>query len=299
MKWPISAFPAVLLLTLLGTLVGCNRSPSPSTPETVIKRNVLCVVYPVADIVRQVAGEQADVQWHIQWFCENGLDPRDLNVTDDRKRSVHDADLVITSGFPERWTGDMLDPQERAQRVIGLDALTSGLLYPAVHGDLWLDPHVVMDLTEAVRQRLSIRDDRREIYYRRQADAYVKQLKKLDDDLSRQLALFKGRRFLALRPTWMAMAKRYGLEEIAPIDTTPQKLSDDQVQLLQQTAKDNGTNLLAVEASVLPGVKRELQLRTGLTLLPMDSLGTSASDGRSTYIHLMRYNLDQLCQGLR
>jgi ABC-type Zn uptake system ZnuABC Zn-binding protein ZnuA len=250
----------------------------------------------VADIVRQVAGEKADVQWRIQWFCENGSDPRDLNLTDDRKRSVHDADLVITSGFPERWAGDMLDPQERAQRVIALDALSSRQKFSDVHGDLWLDPYVVMDLTEAVRQRLSIHDDRREVYYRQQADAYVKQLKELDGDFARRLAPFKGRRFLALRPTWMAMAKRYGLEEIAPVDTTPQKLTDDEVQLLQQTAKDSGTNILAVEASVLPGVKRELQLRTGLTLLPMDSLGTSASDGRSTYIRIMRYNLDQLVQ---
>jgi ABC-type Zn uptake system ZnuABC Zn-binding protein ZnuA len=193
----------------------------------------------------------------------------------------------------------MLDPQERATHVIALDALRSGLKFSDVHGDLWLDPHVAMNLTDAVRERLAVFDDRREGYYRQHANAYLQQLKELDNDFARRLAPFKGRRFLALRPTWMAMAKRYGLEEIAPFDTTPQKLTDDQVQLLRQTAKEKGTGILAVEASVLPGVKRELQLRTGLTLLPMDSLGTSASDGRSTYLRLMHYNLDQLCQGLR
>ena len=55
---------------------------------------------------------------------------------------------------------------------------------------------------------------------------------------------------------------------------------------------------LVIDATLLPGVRRELQRRIGLRLISLDPLGSSAPDGRSTWVRVMRYNLDQLVEGL-
>src|SRR2546422_794629 len=80
----------------------------------------------------------------------------------------------------------------------------------------------------------------------------------------KRLAPFQGRAFVSLRPLWGQMAERYGLREIAPINVTPQTLTDDDVRALKQAAKEAETDLLVTDATFLPGIQRELQLRTGL-----------------------------------
>ena len=232
-------------------------------------------------------------------FAKTGRTRGDLEITDDRRQLLRRADLIISGGFPDVWLGNTLTAQDRSERIIAVDTLESGNSASRFHGDLWLDPQIAIELTEAIREHLCILDDHHQDQYRQQATAYQKQLQEIDADCARQLAPFKGQFFLALRPTWAPFAARYGLQEIAPISTTPQKLTDDQIHQLQEAAVQHKTKFLAVESSLLPGIKRELQMRTGLTLIELDSVGTSASEGRSTYIRLMRYNLEQLCQGLR
>ena len=47
-------------------------------------------------------------------------------------------------------------------------------------------------------------------------------------------------------------------------------------------------------ASSHPPLAAELERRTGLRLMLLDVVGTSAPDGRSTWVKLMRYNLEEL-----
>ena len=67
----------------------------------------------------------------------------------------------------------------------------------------------------------------------------------------------------------------------------------------EKAAKDEGTSILAVDVSLLPGVRRGLELRTGLHTLSLDLVGSSAPAGRSTWLKVMRYNLEQLESGLK
>ena len=132
-----------------------------------------------------------------------------------------------------------------------------------------------------------------------QATAYQKQLQEIDADCiaswPRQGAVFPG----STSNVGTLCRGRYGLQEIAPISTTPQKLTDDQIHQLQEAAVQHKTKFLAVESSLLPGINSRVADAHGAELIELDSVGTSASEGRSTYIRLMRYNLEQLCQGLR
>lgn len=275
----------------------CDRQPTESIQDSV-KIHVLSTVYPLADVVRQVAGKQFE-KVEIESFCENGTDPRDLRLSAQQKRNAGRADLVLTSGFLESWAGEAMDSRQQALRLLQPDSTPTGRLLPDSHGALWLNPQIVKEMADTVRERLTVLDSKHEPQYREGRDAFLREVDALDNEFRERLAPFKGRQFLSLRPTWSALAERYDLEEIAPIDTDPHRLTDDEVRKLKETAGEEGIKVLVIDAALLPAVQRELQQRTGLRLLPLDLLGSSAPDGRSTWIRIMRYNLEQLEKGLR
>ncbi len=236
LKWFYGLSTVVAISAVFGALAGCNRQKNQTPAAETPKRHVLSAVYPLADIVRQVAGERAEVEW----FCENGLDPRDVRLSETQQhRARTGIDLIVTSGFDDLWAGDMMGAQQRSERLIRPEATATGRTYREPYGCLWLDPRVARE-----------------------------------------------------------MAEHYGVKEIAPVNTEPQNLSDDQVVTLKKAAKAEGTNVLAIDAALLPGVRRELELRTGMRLMLLDLVGSSAPEGRSTWIKLMRYNLEELERGL-
>ncbi len=289
---------ALALIGFLLPLIAANCSRSSSSSDTtpdLPKRLAVATVYPLSDIVQQVAGTAFDVKW----LCENGQDPRDLKLSPEQKLLAHRADLIVTSGFREPWAGENLDDNERASRLFLLDATYTGRTVMFEHAALWLDFQIVKELAEDIRERATVWDTKHETLYRANADVVIKSLDDLDADYRRRLAPFNGRAFVSLRPLWGQLAGRYGLREIAPVNATPQSLTDADVRILKEAAKEANTDLLAVDPTLLPGIQRELQLRTNLRLLPLDPLGSSAPDGRSSYLKLMQYNLDQLENGLK
>ncbi len=297
----LSIFRSLKVLLLLSAwtfaITSCKRPASESTPDTV-KFRVVATVYPLADVVRQVAGKQLD-RVEVESLCENGADPRDLRLSDQQKMNAGRADLVLTSGFPEPWAGETMDSRQQALRLLQPDSTPTGRLLPDSHGALWLNPQIVKEMADVVRERLTLLDSKHEDQYRDGRNAFLREVDALDVEFRERLAPFKGRQFLSLRPTWSALAERYDLEEVAPIDTDPHRMTDEEVKKLKQTAEEEGIKVLVIDAALLPGVQRELQMRTGLRLLPLDLLGSSAPDGRSTWIRIMRYNLDQLEKGLK
>jgi zinc transport system substrate-binding protein len=289
----------IMTLVLAFCAAGCGRSGSTTTQENAVKRYGIATVYPMAAIVREIAGNRMEVVWKIDWLCENGLDPRDLQLTDEQRRDTRRCDLMFTSGFGDKWAGDMLNVTQRAEHVVELASTPAGMRYGGVHGALWLDVGVMKQFAEQARERLTVNDPRHEAEYRQNAADFTKSLDALEAEYRSKLAPLWGRKFLSLRRTWQPMVLRFGLEEVSPVDTDPQKMTDEDVKALKQAAKEKNIGILAIDSSLLPGVQRELQLRTGLTLMPLDLVGTSAPDGRSTYVKMMRYNLDQLVEALK
>ena len=288
----------ILAMLLASAMVmpqmSCDRHAPPNAPE-VLKIHVLSSVYPLASIAQQVGGPQAEVEW----FCENGQDPRDLRLSDEQTRHAHQADLILTSGFREKWAGDTLEAHQQAVRLLLPESTSTGRTLPDDHGALWLDPQVAREMAQLIAGRLTLLDAKHDQEYRQRADVFVKEADAVDAEFRARLAPFKGRKFLSLRTTWSTLAQHYGLEEIAPINAEAHKLTDEDVRKLKDAALENKTDVLAIDAALLPGVQRELQQRTGLRLLPLDPLGSSAPDGRSTWSRIMRYNLEQLVNGLR
>ena len=293
------AHVALFLALVAGSLAltGCDRQATDAAPPPP-KRHVLATVYPLADVVRQVVGDRVQ----IDWLCEYGNDPRDLKLSEEQKRLVHNADVIVTSGFGDYWAAETLDIRQQGLRLVRPDLMpTASKLSSDEHdrGCLWLDPQIVKEVADTLRERLVVLDGTHEQELRVAVAAFSKSIDDLDAEFRPKLAPLQGRKFLALRPTWVRLAAHYGLVEIAPTNTDARGLSDEDVRTLKHVARTEGTDLLAIDASLLPGVQRQIQQRTGLKLLLLDPLGSSAPEGRSTWIKIMRYNLEQLERGLK
>ncbi len=167
---------------VLSTLVGCD--PSQETMREGDLYRVATTVGMVADIVRQVAGDKAQVQGIIG----EGVDPHLYRPTSQAVKTLQGADVVFYSGLMlEGKMADMLVKLARKRPVYAVTELIDkeSLLEPAGMAGHY-DPHVWMDVgawkkgVEAVAQSLGEYDAANAAYYAANAAAYMKQLEELD-----------------------------------------------------------------------------------------------------------------------
>jgi len=285
------------MILFLGVLMatGCRRTPAapPSGENRPIC--VLASVYPMADIVRQVGGPWVN----IDWVVEAPQDVRDVQTSDALTHKLAWAQLIVTSGFDDPWADQNLASTARSQSLIQPEHMPQGLqdvrLTPWSDGvALWLDPVVAQELAQKISVALGSRDLVHAAQFTANAAAFNAAVQRLMEGQSSRFAAAKQKKFLVIRPAWSAFAQRLGLQEIAPLDAQAIGLSDAQARLIRQKAAEEHTNLLVVDRALAPEISQDLARRTGLKLLPLDLLGSSASQGIHTYIELLRYNLDAL-----
>src|SRR5437764_7069881 len=92
-----------MLAALLGgvaALSGCDRqSTSASSPTGAVASDkepvhVLATVYLLADIARQIGGDQVNAEWYV----ESGQSLNELVETPERRNQFRSADIVLTRG---------------------------------------------------------------------------------------------------------------------------------------------------------------------------------------------------------
>ena len=62
-------------------------------------------------------------------------------------------------------------------------------------------------------------------------------------------------------------------------------------------ARAAGVKTIYVDEATPRAVRQQIEQRTGLTVLTLDAVGTSATAGRNTWAKVMRYNLEQIRKG--
>jgi len=280
---------------LLTLLIGCDKTaPAPDLAATK-KMVILAAVYPLADLARQVGGQHVDARW----LLESGQHPADLRDSPELRRQAGAARIVLTSGPWDSWASSDLTPEARTLRIIEPQRTPSAgerdgaaVANPAAY--LWLDPQIALDMVETLRERLGVADPSHSRQFQENAAACRAELQTLDAQWRTTLAPLANRNILIVRPIWSAMLRRYQLEPIAPVQNPETQLTASDYKALAAAAKTHNLTTLYVDISTPLPVRQQITERTSLRVLPLDSTGTSAPSGNSTYVKLMRYNLGQL-----
>src|SRR5262249_52093917 len=135
--------------------------------------------------------------------------------------------------------------------------------------------------------------------FRRNASALVGQIDSALAEYRPRLDRLSGRKVIVLSPDFSALTGRFGLVEVRPVtEQSPTRLSDVDIAQIRQSARQQGAQCMLIRADVSPQVADDLANRTGLTVLTLDALGTSAGagsgGGHTRYVDLLKYNLNQL-----
>jgi len=237
---PLSfARPSLLVLAgcLCGLLLGCGAMPRTRgrAPQATGGRSdrpmVLTTVLPITLFTRAVAGDCAEVRALIPAASS----PHDFQANPADLATLGEARVLVTNGLGlEDFLGRLLEGAANpGLRVIdsshGIATLENppaaavppddhdrGGGHDHVHGQvnphIWLDPRRAARQVETIRDGLIAADPACAAGYRRQAAAFLAQLRALDAELQQQLAPFRGRTFVVLHDFAPSCAERYGLE---------------------------------------------------------------------------------------
>ncbi|MFB9899266.1 metal ABC transporter solute-binding protein, Zn/Mn family [Cerasicoccus arenae] len=172
----------------------------------------------ITDIVRNVAGDKADVEGLIG----EGIDPHLYKPTRNDLIALKRADIVFYNGL--MLEGKMADVLMKIARSKPVYAVTEGI---EDEGDYVLnteaqhfDPHVWMDVsgwihaTRVVAESLSEYDPKNATFYQENANAYITQLKKLDNYAREVLATIpeNQRILVTAHDAFNYMGRAYGLQ---------------------------------------------------------------------------------------
>jgi len=220
LAWAMTLFS---LFVVSATVWGCSREGAAAEPvatsTTPIK--IVGTTGMVADIVRNVAGDRAEVEGLIG----SDVDPHLFRPTRSDIRRLMDASVVFYNGL--LLEGQMTDTLVRAatggRKVFAVtELLDESFLLEAEDYEgtfdphVWMDPRAWMKAVEVVREKLIEVDADGRVVYERNAAAYLEELAELDAYAERVLETVpQGKRVLVTaHDAFGYFGRRFGFEVV-------------------------------------------------------------------------------------
>jgi len=292
-------FPLARALILAAAFLGCGPSSTGrgATPPTVV-----VTIFPVADLVARVAGEQLEVQT----LLPPRASPATWEATPGQIRALHGAAGYVTvGGGLDGW----LDELGGREDALPLLRLTEGMVLKrsghehgaSASGDphVWLDPILVRDvlLQKIVRFLMPLGPDTTAV--RRRADLLADSLTALDTEIRETLAGAEQRSFVATHDAWSYFADRYGLVPLGSLYERPgHEPSARALGRLVDAAREARLTAVLAEPQLAETAARALASELGARVVTVDPLGGPDLTDRSDYMSLMRYNARAFAQAL-
>ncbi len=304
----------VLILLLAALVTGCATPIAAQRPEDLAARKLRIVATTgmVADAVRNVAGERAEVTA----LMGSGVDPHLYKASEGDLLRLGTADIVFYSGL--HLEAKLADVLERMGDRVRARAVTdymdhSRLSKPAAFEGQY-DPHVWFDVAlwaqtiDVIRDTLIEMDPGSAALYRANADAYHQQLRELDDYVRQQAARIPAaqRVLITAHDAFNYFGRAYGFEVrgLQGVSTATEAGTGD-VQGLARFIAERQIRALFIESSVpvrnVEAVQaavraRGFEVRIGGELFS-DAMG-SAGTVEGTYVGMVRHNIDTIVNAL-
>lgn len=299
------------LLTALFLLSACSPTQSVSRQDTG-NLKILAGESFLADIVENVAGTRGQVETIIP----EGMDPHAFELTPQDMVRVSKCDvLVLNGGDLEHWSQSVMKNVRVDQVVIeasqGLESRKPDAVVEAEHDSeidphFWLNPLMVVQYVNNIRDGLIRIDPSGEKEYAANAEVYNQKLNKLDSWIVSQVEQIpmENRLLVTNHESFGYFADRYGFRivgTIIPSVSTGASPSALQLANLVDEIKSTGAPAIFIEAgSNLQladqiGTETGVRIVTGLNTHSVPSVGNK----KSGYIEMMEQNVTQIVNALK
>lgn len=321
--------PAALLLTLPLLFAACGGDDEPAASgggAAVVERPLVVASTPVvADIVRQVAGDAAEVK---QVMPANA-DPHDYEPRPDDVKAVAGAKVVVESGNElDHWMEELVGQagENPVELVIAPDH-TPHKVKPAEGGHgheeeeaehageeeehagewdphWWHDPRNVESAVVAIRDELAKSTPADADAYRANADAYLKKVQALDAGIEACMNQVPAgqRKLVTSHDAFGYFTERYGITTIGaatPSNSASAQPSAGALAELAGVVRREKVKAIFPESAVNPELAKTIARQTGAKadyVLYGDTLGPEGSPG-ATYLQMEQANADAMVKG--
>jgi manganese/zinc/iron transport system substrate-binding protein len=306
----------ILIMLLLAIAIGCDNAAAPTT-KAVRKYpyNVVATVGMVGDIVKQVAGEKAN----LNTLIGSGVDPHLYKPTRNDVAALLDADIVFYSGL--LLEGKMTDTFVKvANTGKPVHAVTDKEFFPesflleppefAGHHDphVWMAATGWMKAVEAVAAFLSKDDPVNAEFYKANAQRYLSELRQLDEYAHKSIASIpkQSRILITAHDAFNYFGREYDIDVrgIQGISTESEAGLQD-INRLVNLIVENKVRAVFVETSVAEkniralvdgAASRGAKVTIGGTLFS-DAMG-AAGTYEGTYIGMIDHNVTVITRAL-
>lgn len=313
-------FNSISVFVLLTLFLGACAAPAPQTKQGGLK--VLASTTFLADIARNVAGDRARVESLLPF----GADPHSYQAAPTDVARIAESSVLILNGVEYEHFIEPLLENAGGERVVieATTGLTPHEMEEHAHegeeehaaegeehaheaGDphMWLDPNLVITYVENIRDGLSEADPEGAETYKANADAYIAQLKDLDNWINEQVDTIPAeRRLLVTNHEALGyFAERYGFEvvdTIIPSLSTEASASAQEVAAAIEAIKAAGASAIFLGEVENADLANQIADETGVKVVDGLYLET-LTDGEpaATYIDMMKYNVTQIVQALK
>ena len=159
------------------------------------------------------------------------------------------------------------------------------------------DPQRALQQVETIRAGLSQADPGCAETYRRNAEAFSRQLRALDAEIAGQLRPYRQRTFVTYHDVAPYFAERYGLRAAYLVASPERRPAAADLQRLAQVVRRNRLRALLGEPRgdnrSLQSLARDLGVSVGV-FDPIETSGGQGADDPATYGQVMRRNVTNL-----
>lgn len=274
--WPAAA-------ALLGLVAACDRTPPTAPPRTLV---VFATLYPLADLARRVGGERV----RVDWLLDLGDPITDYALSRRDRERMTGVDLVLCDGIgrTETWAREEIGRLGETGTVVGVSGTPGASDVPA-NGLLYLDPVLAAayarELADAMARRTPSEGDG----FRARADAMAKEIEATAATFVRG----PGAGVMVLSGLFAPLLGRCGVPSTL-YEADYLNLSPADAEAVRRAAENAGVRTLIVPFDTPPGTLANLQERTGLKPFALDPLGYPNFPQHSTYLDVLKFNLEQL-----
>jgi zinc/manganese transport system substrate-binding protein len=225
------------------------------------------------------------------------------------------ADVLVKNGLGmEGFLDKLVSAAENPDLVVidssaGVATIESDDDHAHDHGDshghshgpvnphIWLDPLRAVQQVEAIRDGLAAADPSCADGYRRNAEAFIAELRQLNDDMADRLSPFAGQTFVAFHDVAPYFAERYGLKAEFLVDVPEMNPSPADLRRVAERVK--ATQLQALLSEPQEGARsfNTLAKDLGIRISVFDPLETGSEEqalNPASYFEVMRRNVDNL-----
>jgi zinc transport system substrate-binding protein len=300
----------LLVPALLGLVPGCSKGCGAKSGERV---HVTVSIFPIYDLVRRVAGPDADVALLLPpGHSEHSFDPTPKEIETAAKAKLG---VMVGLGL-DPWMERLMKDAAPSARLLKVGDRVPTLPMPeaaaapaekehdhdpeagALDPHVWLDPERARLIVRAVAEELGRVDAPHAVDYRTRATEIDGSLAALDKEVEERTRGLKTRGFVTFHGSFQYFAERYKLDILAIIEPYPgSQPSGEYVASVLKIIQAKKVPALFSEPQLDPRPAKVLAEEAKIPLGVLDPVGGQATT--DSYEKLIRFDVGQLETHLR